>query len=416
MGGFTIFITTRCNLGCSYCIYGGQYDQHKQLSQTPMPWETARAAMDFLAEHSGESKEVRLDFFGGEPLLAFSMLKRCVHYLKSILAPTGPRVIVTIASNGTIINDRIIDFLLEHDVYLQFSIDGGRDSHDRFRPIRGTTRGSYNTILQNLSRIHDRSPDYYRRRILIKGVLNTDTIDTDDAQFFEHPLIRMVLDEGHIQLLNLEPHYDLAKDSDYFERIHRLGGRLLTVHDVQTEEELLVGLNPKQRALYYHTLALFFEAQAIRPVYFADRDAVPFTKGCLIGYGQGSVTASGDIFICHKSARGENFVIGNVIEGQWYFQKIKQLNTLFLRDWHGCSPCFVQKFCDLCYEKLDGEAGRWARGRTKFCEFNRQRYRVIFQYMLGVLENNPSLWAHVDRLVEMKLKEKTGSAGNNVNP
>ena len=412
MGGFTIFITTRCNLGCSYCIYGGQYNQHAELSQTPMPWETLQATMDFLARHSPESPQVRLDFFGGEPLLAFPTLARSVRYLKSLLPAGKPQVVVTITSNGTILTDAILDFLLEHDVYLQFSIDGGRASHDRARPFKGTDRGSYDLILRNLQKIYDRDPRYFQTHMRLKGVLTTEGVEEDDTEFFAHPLVGLIAAEGHFIYLNLEPHYDLAKDTDYFERLDRLGRRLLAVRGAETEADLLGSLNPKQRALYHHTFGLFFDAQAIQEVYFAGSAAVPFAKGCLTGFQEGAVSPNGDISICLKSAKGDNFVIGNVLEGRWYFEKIQQLNALFHHDWAGCSSCFVQRFCELCYEKLNGEVGQWASGRRKFCDFNRQRYRTIFHYMLRVLEENPALWKHVDHVIDLKLQRERASAGD----
>ncbi|HET9225283.1 MAG TPA: hypothetical protein VFR31_01335, partial [Thermoanaerobaculia bacterium] len=130
-------------------------------------------------------------------------------------------------------------------------------------------------------------------------------------------------------------------------------------------------------------------------------------KGCLTGYQEGAVGASGDISICLKSANGGNFVIGNVVEGEWYFDKIRSLNTLFHRDWSGCSSCFLQKACDLCYEKLNGEEGLWASGRSRFCEFNRERHRVIFGAMLRIAERNPALWEEFESVVS----ERAGSKG-----
>ena len=399
MAGFTIFITTKCNLGCSYCIYGGQYDQHQELSQKPMPWEMLKATMDFLAAHSKESEEMRLDFFGGEPLMAFPMIDRGLRYLKSIAG--GRRVLVTITSNGTIITDRILDFLLEHDVHLQFSIDGGRESHDRFRPYKGTQIGSFDVILGNLKKIYDRDPDYYRRRMRIKGVLTTEGVESDDREFFGHPLVRIIIEEMHFTFLNEEPHYDIAKDADYFDRIHRLGKRLLEFRGLTTEVDLLGRLNIKQRSLYHHTLGRFFETQLIYRTHFDGADATPFTKGCLTGYQEGAVDADGDISICLKSSKGGNFVIGNV-KDDWYYDKITDLNRTFHFDWAGCSSCFLQKVCDLCYEKLDGMEGQWVAGRAKFCQFNRARHRIIFDYMLRVLENNPALWDDLNRKLETR--------------
>jgi uncharacterized protein len=408
MGGFTIFVTTRCNLGCSYCIYGGQYEQHEELTQQPMPWETLKATMDFLAAHSKASESIRLDFFGGEPLMAFPMIQRGVNYLKSILPADGPRVIVTITSNGTILTDAILDFLLEHDVYIQFSIDGGQGSHDLHRPFKHSKRGSFQNILRNLQRIHDRDPEYFRRNMRLKGVIVGDTLDVDDTEFFNHPLIRTVVDGGHFILLDLEPHYDLSKDGAYFERLDSLGRTLLQMRGLETEADLLSRLNVKQRSFYHDTFGRFFEAQAVNRVYFGDADTTPFTKGCLTGYQEGAVSANGDISICLKSAKGANFVIGNVLEGRWYYEKMQRLNTVFHEDWTGCSSCFVQKICDLCYEKLNGEAGQWVAGRSNFCEFNRERHRVIFRLMLRVMRNNPKLWNWLEEWLDERATAPPG--------
>jgi uncharacterized protein len=407
MGGFTVFITTQCNLGCSYCIYGGQYDQHEELSQVLMPWETVKASMDFLERHSRKSEEVRLDFFGGEPLLAFNLIERGVQYLKSIIQPGGPTVNVTITSNGTVLTDRILNFLIEHDVYLQFSVDGDRTSHDRNRFYKNSNRGSFDGILANLQKIFDRSPEYFRRNMRMKAVLTNESVESDDFEFFHHPLIKIIIDEANFTFLNLEPHYDLAKDEEYFNGVHNLGRKLLEMRDLETESDILARLNTKQKALYHHTLAHFFEAQAINQVYFDGQDATPFTKGCLTGYQEGAVSANGNISVCLKSAKGNNLVIGNVVQGEWYFEKMKELNTRFHQDWSGCSSCFVQKMCDLCYEKMNGEEGQWVAGRNKFCEFQRQRYRVAFNYMLRVTEENPALWQDMERMISERLASES---------
>lgn len=406
MGGFTIFVTTECNLGCSYCIYGGQYDQHKELAQIPMPWETLKATMDFLKAHSGRSESVRLDFFGGEPLMAFPAIERGVRYLKSILPPDGPRVEVTITSNGTILTDRILDFLLEHGVYLQFSVDGAKSEHDVHRPFKNTRKGSFDVILRNLQRIHSRDAEYFRLNIRLKGVITTETIDADETEFVSHPLIRQLIDANRMTLLEMEPHYDLEKDGDYFARLHRLGGVLLDKRGCSTESDLLAGLNGKQTTFYHHTFGRFFEAQMVKVKHFGDADATPFTKGCLTGYQEGAVGSNGEISICLKSAKGSNFVIGNVLQGRWDYEKIRQLNTVFHEDWSGCSSCFVQKACDLCYEKLNGEEGEWVAGRSKFCEFNRERHRVVFRYMLRVMRNNPGLWNWLEASLERHAAEE----------
>jgi len=414
MGGFIIFITTNCNLGCTYCIYGGQYEQHEKLRQRPMSWDTVRNTMDFLKAHSRKSAAIRLDFFGGEPLLAFGMIKRAVEYLKSIIEPDGPRVLVTVTSNGTVLTDKILEFLIQHDVYVQFSIDGDRGSHDRSRPFKNSMKGSHQKILDNLRRIHDRDVSYFRRNMRLKGVIRTEALECDDREFFLNPLIRLIVDEGNYSFLVEEPHYDLAKDDDYFQRLRVLANRLLQMDGLTNEGDICAQLSIKQAALYRHTFGRFFGAQVLNQVHFAKQDSTPFTKACMTGYQEGAVSENGNISICLKSAKGENFVIGNVNEGRWYFDKIKQLNSTFHEDWAGCSSCYIQKICDLCYEKLSGEREDFAAGRSRFCAFNRERHRVIFDCMLRVVERNPALWNYIENAVQQKATQARDAAEREV--
>lgn len=401
MSGMTISITTQCNLSCSYCIYGGQYERFDKLSNRPMTWDTLKNALDFLRAHSGESDSLKLDFFGGEPLMAFPLIERGVEYLDSILGPDGPKIYVTITTNGTILSDRILDFLIERDVYVQFSVDGNKEIHDRNRPYRKTGRGSFDRVLENLQRIHDRDPDYYRKNMRIKAVISTETLDIDAEQFYQHPIIQILIEEGHHSFLNTEPNYEVSMDGDYVERINRIAERLRNVVGAATLEELTAGLNRQQRDLFSRTLGDFFDVQVVNAVYLANLDRLPFRKGCLMGIAEGHVGPSGDITVCHKASQGADFVIGNVNEGRWHFDKIHALNRR-LHQWGDCSSCFAQRFCDLCYEKLDGAPGELNTSRLSFCDFTRQRYRLIFDYMLRVLDRNPLLWNEIDRLIDEK--------------
>lgn len=401
LAGFTVFLTTQCNLACSYCIYGGQYTQHDSLSQSKMSWETLKSTMDFLEKNSRKSDEVRIDFFGGEPLLAFQLLQKGVEYLKSIIAPSGRRTKITITSNGTVLSDRILDFLIDNCIYIQFSVDGSRQSHDKYRIFKKSQRGSFDNIYKNLARICDQNQAYYEQYVRLKGVLNTDTVAEKDTEFFDDPLIRPLLEAGHFTFVELEPHYDVSKDHDFFKRLDRLGKKMVKMKKLQTIKDINGRLVSKEANLFMHTFNSFFECQAVNAVEFDGLDVTPFIKGCMPGYKQGAVQTNGDISICLKAAKGSNFVIGNVLQNEWYFKKIKQLSHMLHDEWESCSGCFLQKICELCYEKLDGGEGEWVTGRSRFCEFNRKRYRKIFGYMLRLMENNPALWDDLqDRIIE----------------
>ncbi len=402
LSGFTVYITTECNLACSYCIYGGDYDSQRGLSGVPMTWETARNMLDFLAAHSAGAKSLRLDFFGGEPLLAFDLLKRSVAYLKTILGADRPPVLITIASNGTILTDDMLSFLVEHQILFQVSMDGGREVHDRERRFRSQKHGSYDLVMKNLQRIYDFDAEYFRQAVRMKGVMTMQALGREDGSFSDNRLVQILENEGHLMILLKEPHYDVVQDADFFEQIHRLGQRMLETSGVAKLSDFLDTLSFRQRTFFTHVFGEFTEVQSANKVYFGDADRVTFRKGCLMGFQEGAVHPDGDISICHKAT---SFVIGNVNRGSWDFDKIWDLHSR-LHGWHECGSCFVQRFCTLCYEKLRDGSADWVQSRAGFCEFTRTKYRLIFGYMLRFLDRNPELWSDLDRRVEERIEER----------
>jgi len=403
LSGFTLYVTNRCNLACSYCIYSGQYARYGQFSRNSMTWDTAKSAIDFLLEHSRNSKTLRLDFFGGEPMLAFDLIKRSVQYAKLGNRPDGPPLTISVATNGTILTDEILGFLLEHSVYLQFSIDGDKSTHDQNRRFSGSNLGSYDVVIKNLERIYNHDPDYFREYLRIKCVLTPEELELNGDRLLDHPLTDIVNDQGHLSYVIKELQYDIGQDSFYLEALHRVGRTLLERRGVETISELLECLTARQKLFFDATFAAFWEVQAVNSLLGDHSERAFFTKRCLMGYEGGAVLPSGDIAICHKAT---SFIIGNVNEGVWYFDKICKLNSQLYEEWPECSSCFLVKFCDLCYEKLDGESERWTTSRSRFCAFRRHYYHAIFEYMLGILDRNPSLWRDMENPVRKNIKDR----------
>jgi uncharacterized protein len=401
MAGLTVNITTRCNLACSYCIYGGAYGRYRKLPQTAMSWETAKNALDFLIDRSRRSKTIRLDFFGGEPLLAFDLIQKSVGYLKERLGRRKTEVLVTISSNGTVLTGSILDFLRRNNVYLQFSIDGSRDVHDRKRRFRSSGRGSYDRVIKNLERIHGADSGYFEKFMRIKCVVPLDTLALEEPSLLDHPLLRLLDKKGSVSYLIKETHYSPGEDSDYLKEIRKLGAKILAMRRLRTLDELLARLRPREQLFFHETLAQFAEVQAVNKLYFGKSKAIPFTKGCLMGCADAAVDPNGEILICHKAT---SFVIGNVNEGRWDFDRIMALERRMSGFEAECAACFVRRFCDLCYEKLDG--ARWESSRRSFCRFQRKRYTLVFGTMLKILDRNPELWTDLDALVTRRIREK----------
>ena len=144
-----LHVTDACNLGCRYCYYGN--DGHAAAAKEKMSPETAARAVDFLMEHSGNSKEVIIVFFGGEPLLNLDLIRFIVADARKKAMEKGIRVDFAVTTNGTLLTDKTIAFLRENNIGVTISIDGFETAHDRFRRFPNGAP-SYGAILPGLTK------------------------------------------------------------------------------------------------------------------------------------------------------------------------------------------------------------------------------------------------------------------------
>ena len=150
-----------CNLACEYCFAGkGEYHGQRQL----MSAEVGKKALDFLVRQSKGRRNLEVDFFGGEPLLNFDVVKELVAYGRSLEEKYDKNFRFTLTTNGLLLNDEILDFANREMSNLVLSIDGRKEVHDRMRPRRGG-QGSYDEILPKLKKAADSrgQTNYYVR-------------------------------------------------------------------------------------------------------------------------------------------------------------------------------------------------------------------------------------------------------------
>lgn len=138
---YTLCLTRQCNLACSYC-YIAKKDGHMDL-------ETACKIIDFAYTNTPPGEKIQIGFFGGEPLLAFDLIKKITAMATAHPLFDSQRVELDIVSNGTIFNDEIASFIIEHDISFGISCDGPPKVQDRFRRFRDG-RGSSATVEANI--------------------------------------------------------------------------------------------------------------------------------------------------------------------------------------------------------------------------------------------------------------------------
>ena len=125
-----LHIAHTCNLNCAYCFASqGKYQGERAL----MSFEVGKRALDFLIENSGSRRNLEVDFFGGEPLMNFEVVKQLVEYARSIEKEKGKNFRFTLTTNGVLIDDDVIDFANREMSNVVLSLDGRKEVHDKFR-------------------------------------------------------------------------------------------------------------------------------------------------------------------------------------------------------------------------------------------------------------------------------------------
>ena len=133
-----LHIAHDCNLACKYCFAGeGEYHGSRGL----MSFEVGKKALDFLIENSGRRRNLEVDFFGGEPLMNWQVVKELVAYGRSREEETGKRFRFTLTTNGVLLDDEVMEFCNREMSNVVLSLDGRKQINDRMRPTR-TGKGS----------------------------------------------------------------------------------------------------------------------------------------------------------------------------------------------------------------------------------------------------------------------------------
>ena len=154
----TLQVTQNCNFRCKYCIYSEDTNKKQRShSQESMSWDTAKEAVDFLLMHSIDSKDINIGFYGGEPLLAFDLIKDVVAYAEKVFK--GKKLTYNMTSNATLLDEEKIDFLIEHDISLMISLDGPKKINDLNR-VYPDGSGTYDTIMKKIQLIYSKYPEY----------------------------------------------------------------------------------------------------------------------------------------------------------------------------------------------------------------------------------------------------------------
>lgn len=310
-----LHVAHTCNLNCEYCFAAqGKYHGERAL----MSFEVGKRALDFLVENSGTRHNLEVDFFGGEPLMNFDVVKRLVEYARSIENEKGKHFRFTLTTNGMLIDDDVIDFANREMDNVVLSLDGRREVNDRFRKTAGG-QGSFDVIVPKFQKFVKARGDksYYMRGTFTH--FNPDF--TKDIQ--------TMLDLGFNEL-SMEP--VVCPPADAY---------ALTEEDKQTvlkEYEKLADMMLEREKqgkpfTFYH--------------YMLDLEGGPCIYKRISGCGSGTeylaVTPTGELYPCHQFVGNKDYLMGDIWQG------VTRTDT---RDKFKRCNAYSRKECDDCWARL----------------------------------------------------------------
>ena len=171
LGNLILQVTQQCNLRCKYCAYSGNYYNRTHSSER-MSFDTARKAIDFYLDRSDKMDDLSLSFYGGESLLEFALIKKCVEYITEHKGDRTVRFPMT--TNGTLLTQEVIEFLVKYKFSILISLDGNEESHNVNRQFK-TGGGTFDVILRNLRALKEYDEEYYKENVMFNCVISGTT-------------------------------------------------------------------------------------------------------------------------------------------------------------------------------------------------------------------------------------------------
>ncbi len=312
-----LHIAHDCNLACKYCFAEeGEYHGRRAL----MSYEVGKKALDFLIANSGNRHNLEVDFFGGEPLMNWQVVKDLVAYGREQEKLHDKHFRFTLTTNGVLLNDEIQEFLNKEMDNVVISLDGRKEINDQMRPFRNG-KGSYDLIVPKFQKLAEsrNQEKYYIRGTFTRNNLDfgKDILHFADLGFKQMSIEPVVGEETDPYAIREE---DLPQIMEEYDRLAQMM--------IQREKEGK-GFN------FFH--------------FMIDLDGGPCVYKRMSGCGSGTeylaVTPWGDLYPCHQFVGQEDFLMGNVDEGIVKPEIADDFRSCNVYSKESCRNCFAKFYC-----------------------------------------------------------------------
>ena len=305
-----------CQLRCKYCFAStGDFGKGRKL----MSFETGKHAIDFLLENSGDRPNLELDFFGGEPLMNFGVVKQVVEYARSREKEYNKKFRFTITTNGLLLDDEKIDFINREMSNVVLSIDGRKEVNDYFR-VLPNGQGCYDIIMPKYKKLVAGRGD---KEYYVRGTFTNKNLDFSNDVF--------ALNDAGFDQISVEP---VVGDDD----VYALTEKDLPAVFAEYEKLALKLLENEKKGKKFN----FFH-------FMLDLDqgpcAIKRLRGCGCGNDYVAITPDGDIFPCHQFVGIDEYKMGNIDEGTFNQEMKADFARAHVYSKPDCRDCWAKFYC-----------------------------------------------------------------------
>ncbi len=392
MEGIILSVTQNCNLRCEYCSYSGLYDNVRTHSDKVMSFEIAKKAIDKTIVRASGNKEFRISFYGGEPLLQFDLIRKCVSYVKS--SYPEKEVNFSMTTNGTLLTKEKLKFLVENKFMIYISLDGPEKYHDEYRKFFNSCKGSFKTIEKNIIYIKENYPNYYKEYVSFMMTLSPFR-DVDEIEEFilESDIIS---EDNYIRVafVNNSQELSLYKDKKKEENIEqdRLKMEFMDLRYIHAKIHGNIDYLEKSKvALSINEDVDSFDKKRI--VKKASKKILP--RGCCIpGQGRLFVSVDGEFYICDKcSEKGDTLKIGDVEKGVDAKKSVKIIEDFYNATREECLRCWAYLQCGMCPVSIEDDDKQSRERKLDQCSNMKKSIETKLVKYMTIIEKNPDAFS-----------------------
>lgn len=311
-------VTKACNFKCRYC------HQSRKVSSDliNMQSDVAYRSIDFIYDHSKDAHEIAITFYGGEPLLNFELIKLVVEYAKQKFQ--FKKISFNITTNASLLDDRIVWFMVENHFYLLISLDGDKQTQNYHRKYSKDGGATFDIVWKNVLKIREKYPEYFKSHVSFNSVILPDENPVDVISFFSAyniPRDRLTLSNA-----------DLSSIDYTYERLFSID----SVRDSISFDEQ-----------YQDVLKRLSNESTLPPRWHHHGPCVPSARRLF-------VSTAGDFYTCEKVENSPACMIGNLFSGIDVNKVVELLNIGKITE-EECKRCWAMRLCSMCIRECIDE-------------------------------------------------------------